>query len=154
VTISPKHFTRKFSKNLVVSCCAALLVAASASGVASAQTLPFGLATPNPNDPVVQIMLAGEAGAVAQFLGISTDQLATELNGHSLAQVAQAHGRSASDVTAVVVNTADGELDTAVSNGQLTSDTAAQYKAQIGLFAPFLVSSKDASALALQAATN
>jgi hypothetical protein len=56
-----------------------------------------------------------------------------------------------SEVTGVVVTSADQQLDAAVGQGQLSSDTAAQYKSQIALFAPFLVNSPQASAMALQA---
>src|SRR5215470_17243226 len=123
------------SKTLVALACAACLSVAAGSGVASAQSLPMI----NPNDPLQQIVLAGEADAVSQFLGISTEQLQSELSGHSLAQVARQHGKSASDVTRVVVDAADEQLDAAVSQGQVSSDTAAQYKAQLAFFAPFLV---------------
>jgi hypothetical protein len=138
-------------KALVVACSALLVFATG--GVASAQMLPGGLPAFDATDPVQQLMLAGEANAVADYLGITTDQLQSELVGHSLADVAQQHGKSVADVTGVVVSTADQELDSAVSLGQLSSDKAAQYKAQAAFFAPFLVNSKDASALALQAVT-
>ncbi|MBV9582174.1 MAG: hypothetical protein JO057_26625 [Chloroflexi bacterium] len=129
---------------------AALLTVALGGGVASAQTLP-GLPSLDGNDQLQQVMLAGEANAVAQFLGISPAQLQSELAGKSLAQVAQQHGKSVSDLTDVVVDSADEQLDAAVGQGQIGSDAAAQYKNEIGFFAPFLVSSPEASAAALQA---
>ena len=138
------------SMKLVALACAACLSIAAGGGVVSAQSLP----TINPNDPLQQVMLAGEASAVAQFLGISDEQLRSELAGHSLAQVAVQHGKSVSDVTAVVVDAADEQLDAAVSQGQVSSGTAAQYKAQLAFFAPFLVNSSEASAMALQAAAS
>jgi hypothetical protein len=130
--------------------CAALMSLAL-SGVASAQSLPIGMPSIDPSGQLQQVVLAGEADAVAQFLGISTTQLQSELVGQSLAQVAQQHGKSVSDVTNVVVDSADQQLDAAVSQGQLSTDTASQYKSQIALFAPFLVNSPQASAMALQA---
>jgi hypothetical protein len=136
-----------FRLNKVLALGGAALLSVAMSGVASAQTLP----TITDNPQLQQTVLAGEADAVSQFLGISTTQLQTELAGQSLAQVARQHGKSASDITSVVVNSADQQLDAAVSQGQLSSDTAAQYKSQIGFFAPFLVNSPDASAMALQA---
>jgi hypothetical protein len=134
--------------NTLLALGGAALLSVALSGVASAQTLPFI----SGNDQLQQTMLVGEADAVSEFLGISTTQLQTELAGQSLAQVARQHGKSVSDITKVVVNSADQQLDAAVSLGQVTSDTAAQYKSQIGFFAPFLVNSPDASAMALQAA--
>jgi hypothetical protein len=135
---------------LVVS--TALVVVVLAPGaVASAQTLPGGPVAAYASSPAAQLMLAGEAGAVADFLGISTDQLHTELVGHSLAQVAQQHGKRVEDVTGVVVDTASRQLDVAVSLGQLSSDEASRYRFQIALFAPLLVNSQEASAMALSA---
>jgi hypothetical protein len=136
-----------FRLNKVLALGGAALLSVALSGVASAQTLPS--ITDNPQ--LQQTVLAGEADAVSQFLGISTTQLQSELAGQSLAQVARQHGKSVSDITNVVVNSADQQLDAAVSQGQVSSDTAAQYKSQIGFFAPFLVNSPDASAMALQA---
>jgi hypothetical protein len=136
-----------FRLNKVAALGGAALLSVALGGVASAQSLPVI----SDNQQLQQTMLAGEADAVSQFLGISTTQLQTELAGQSLAQVARQHGKSVSDMTNVVVNSADEQLDAAVSEGQVSSDTAAQYKAQIGFFAPFLVNSPDASAMALQA---
>src|SRR5262245_41316852 len=134
---------------VIRSIAAACLLLVTATSVASAQMLPG----PNPGDgPVQQQMLAAEAAAVAAFLDISPEQFQAELVGHSLVQVAEQHGKSANDVTAVVVGAAQQELDNAVSNGQLASDKAEQYKGQIAFLAPFLVRSPQASAAALQAA--
>jgi hypothetical protein len=133
---------------LVVAGAALLLV--SSGGVASAQSLP-GIPMPDPNGQVEQIMLAGEADAVAQYLEIPTDQLRSELVGRSLAEVTRQHGKSVSEVTRVVVSAANQQLDAAVEQGQLDADTAGRYSGQIGLFAPLLVSSPEATALALQA---
>jgi len=135
--------------SVVAVACAAMLSVAL-SGVASAQGLPLGLPSLDPNGQLEQMMLAGEANAVAQYLGISTSQLQAELAGQSLAQVAQQHGKSVSGITSVVVDSADQQLDAAVSQGELSSDTATQYKGEVAMFAPFLVSSPEASAMALQ----
>ncbi len=143
-----------FRSTGVVAVACATLLSVALSGSASAQGLPFGMPSIDPNGELAQIVLAGEADAVAQYLGISTDQLHGELAGRSLAQVAQQHGASVSGVTNVVVTSADQQLDAAVSQGQISSDTAGQYKQQIGFFAPFLVSSADASAMALQAVSS
>jgi hypothetical protein len=143
-------FLKISARRVLAASCAALLIAGVAGG-ANAQTLGASGDVPSGDDPVAQMMLAGEASAVATFLGISPDQLQQELSGHSLAEVAQQHGKSAAEVTNVVVTTADQQLDTAVSQGQLSSQAAWGYKAEIAMLAPSLVSSADASALALQA---
>jgi hypothetical protein len=131
----------------------AALLLASSGGVASAQSLP-GVPMPDPNGQVEQIMLAGEADAVAQYLDISTDQLRGELAGQSLAQVTRRHGKSVSEVTKVVVNAANQQLAAAVEQGQLDADTAGRYSGQLALFAPLLVNSPEATALALQASAS
>ncbi|MBV9173850.1 MAG: hypothetical protein JOZ81_27625 [Chloroflexi bacterium] len=138
------------AKRLLVAGWAALLVAGTAGGVASAQDLPVGAVAAD-GDISVQQLLAGEASALADFLAISTDQLQHELVGHSLAEVAQQHGKSAADVTAVVVDTAQRELDAAVDHDQVSRETAAGYRAEIAALAPMLVNSAEATAAALQA---
>jgi hypothetical protein len=80
-----------------------------------------------------------EAQAVAQLLGISVQQLHTELAGHSLAQVAGNHGHSAQDVINTITNTANSRIDQAVSSGKLTSDQGNQAKQRIANEAPNLV---------------
>jgi len=49
--------------------------------------------------------------AAAQAIGITPDQLRTELPGKSLAQVAQAHGKSADDVATTLKNAAHTQID-------------------------------------------
>lgn len=140
-------------KRFLLAVPSALLLAASfGAGAALAQPLlpPMASVADYVHDPVIQAMLAGEATAVADYLGIPADQLRAELVGHSLADVARQHGRSVSETTDVVVQAANQQLDAAVSAGELSSDTAAGYRGQIGLLAPFLVNSQDASAFALQ----
>ena len=85
------------ARTLLAAGCAALLIAGVAGGAASAQSLGMPGDVPSGDDPVAQLMLAGEASAVASYLGISTDQLQQELAGHSLAEVAQQHGKSGGD---------------------------------------------------------
>jgi polyhydroxyalkanoate synthesis regulator phasin len=66
--------------------------------------------------------LMGAADKLAGFLGISQDQLQTELsaNGASLASVAQAHGKSRDDLKTFIKDTAKSTLDDAVKNGDMT----------------------------------
>ncbi len=66
--------------------------------------------------------LMGAADKLAGFLGISQDQLKTELTADnaSLASVAQAHGKSHDDLKSFIKDTAKSTLDTAVKNGDLT----------------------------------
>jgi hypothetical protein len=47
----------------------------------------------------------------AQAIGISTDQLRSELPGKSLAQVAQAHGKAGTDVATALENAAHQQID-------------------------------------------
>ena len=68
--------------------------------------------------------------AAATAIGITPEQLRTELPGKSLAQVAQAHGKTANDVATALKNAAHQRIDQAVSNGRLTADQANTQKAQ------------------------
>ena len=66
----------------------------------------------------------GELNAAATAIGITPEQLRTELPGKSLAQVAQAHGKSANDVATALKNAANQRVDQEVSAGRLTADQA------------------------------
>ena len=69
--------------------------------------------------------------AAATAIGITPEQLRTELPGKSLAQVAQAHGKNPNDVAAALKNAAHQRTDQAVSNGRLTADQANTQKTQV-----------------------
>jgi len=96
----------------------------------------IGLAPPRPTfgDPQPgfggNAGLGGQLGAAAQSIGISTDQLRTELASQSLRQVAQAHGLDPGVVAAAMKSASDAQIDAAVSDGRLTTSQAAQRKAQ------------------------
>ena len=66
--------------------------------------------------------LGADTAQLATFLGISQDQLKTELqaSGATLATVAQAHGKSRDDLKTFITNTAKTQLDQAVKNGKLS----------------------------------
>jgi ElaB/YqjD/DUF883 family membrane-anchored ribosome-binding protein len=65
-----------------------------------------------------------DLNAAATAIGITPDQLRTELQGKSLAQVAQAHGKTANDVATALKNAANQRIDQEVSAGRLTADQA------------------------------
>ncbi len=72
----------------------------------------------------------GDLGAsrdqLAQFLGVTAQQLQTELDGKSLAQVAQAHGKSRDQLVQFLTTTAQQQLAAAVQAGRLTQQQADQ----------------------------
>src|SRR5919199_1521856 len=72
-----------------------------------------------------------DLNAAAAAIGITPDQLRTELVGKSLAQVAQAHGKTANDVATALKNAAHQRIDQAVSNGRLTADQANTQKTAV-----------------------
>jgi polyhydroxyalkanoate synthesis regulator phasin len=76
-------------------------------------------------------VFGGGLDAAATALGITPEQLRTELPGKSLAQVAQAHGKSATDVASALKNAAHTRIDQAVTAGRLTADQATTQKTQI-----------------------
>src|SRR5947209_6597031 len=73
----------------------------------------------------------GDANTAAQAIGITPEQLRTELNGKSLAQVAQAHGKNPADVATALKNAAHQRIDQDVTAGRLTADQATQRKQQV-----------------------
>jgi hypothetical protein len=73
----------------------------------------------------------GDLNTAAQAIGITADQLRQELPGKSLAQVAQAHGKTANDVATALKNAAHQRLDQEVASGRIPADQAAQRKTQV-----------------------
>jgi hypothetical protein len=67
----------------------------------------------------------------AQAIGITPDQLKSELPGKSLAQVASAHGKSGTDVATALKDAANARIDQAVTNNRLPADQAATQKTNI-----------------------
>jgi hypothetical protein len=76
---------------------------------------------PGPLFPGLQV----EMKAIADFLGMTPQELGQELrSGKSLAQVAQAKGKSRDELKAFLVNQAKTRLDKAVADGKLTRERA------------------------------
>lgn len=73
----------------------------------------------------------GDLNAAAQAIGITADQLRQELPGKSLAQVAQAHGKTANDVASALKTAANQRIDQEVTAGRLSADQATQRKQEI-----------------------
>ena len=61
---------------------------------------------------------------IAEFLGITPQQLRTELQGKSLAQVAQAHGKTRDQLKQFIVSSAQTRLAEAVRTGRITQQQA------------------------------
>ena len=72
-----------------------------------------------------------DLNTAATAIGIPADQLRTELNGKSLAQVATTHGKTANDVATALKNAAHTRIDQAVTAGKLTADQATTQKTAI-----------------------
>jgi hypothetical protein len=71
--------------------------------------------------------LIGKLDAAAGYLGVTEDQLRTELQGgKTLAQVAQAHGKTAAGLVEALVAAAKQHLDADVAAGRLTQAQADQ----------------------------
>jgi hypothetical protein len=73
--------------------------------------------------PFVNVQVA------AQAIGITPQQLRSELPGKSLAQVAANHGKQESDVVNALTTAADARIDQAVASGRLTADQGDTQKA-------------------------
>src|SRR5207247_10051440 len=72
----------------------------------------------------------GGLDAAATAIGITPQQLRTELAGKSLAQVAQGHGKTAADVATALKNAAHTRIDQAVTAGRIAADQANTQKTQ------------------------
>lgn len=69
---------------------------------------------------------------IAGFLGITPQQLETELeSGKSLAQVAEAHGKTRDQLKTYIHDQVKAKLDQAVSNQQITQQQADSYLAKL-----------------------
>lgn len=110
---------------------AASLAAASLSGAFAAPIGgPAAAATPAVSQtarPAFRVGVAvararGFVNAVANFLGMTPTDLTSALkSGQTLTQVAQAHGKSQSDLVTFLQNQLKAALDKAVANGKITS---------------------------------
>jgi hypothetical protein len=73
----------------------------------------------------------GDLNAAATVLNITPQQLRTELPGKSLADVAQAHGKTAADMVNALETAAHNRIDAAVTAGRLSAADAATQKTQV-----------------------
>lgn len=71
-------------------------------------------------------MFGASQDELATFLGITADQLRTELNGKSLAQVAQAHGKTRDALIQYLVQQATTRINAEVTSGRLTQAQATE----------------------------
>lgn len=67
----------------------------------------------------------------AQAIGITTQQLRQELPGHSLADVAKAHGKTANDVATALKNAANQKIDQTATAKGLTADQVNTMKTNV-----------------------
>lgn len=75
---------------------------------------------------------AHRLGPVARYLGITPQELRTELrSGKSLAQVATAHGKTVEGLVDAITAKAKERLDKAVANGKLTRQRAEEILARL-----------------------
>jgi uncharacterized protein YidB (DUF937 family) len=71
--------------------------------------------------------LGGNNEALAEFLGVSTDELADRLAEDSLAEIAGENGVSREDLVEFLVAQAEANIDQAVADGTLTQENADQF---------------------------
>lgn len=86
-----------------------------------------------PGGPMFGFGLPESAQKLADFLGISPDELKTELQADNatLATVAAAHGKSADDLKAFISDSVKAKVDAAVQNGDLTQKSADQVTSRL-----------------------
>jgi hypothetical protein len=80
----------------------------------------------------VAVPLADPLQAAADYLGISVDQLSNELRGGaSLADVANAHGKSVDGLEQALVGAVKSELDKSVAAGDMTAEQEQQMLSEL-----------------------
>jgi hypothetical protein len=94
-----------------------------------------------------RVFVEHESAAVANLLGISVEQLKSEMAGRSLADVAAAYNRSESDLSAVMLDTAQRDLRLAASFGLISHESRADLQAQFEAVLPGLISHPAAAAV-------
>jgi hypothetical protein len=87
-----------------------------------------------------RVFVTHQAAAVAQFFDMSPDQLRAELADRSLAEMAASRNRSSSDVAAVMVDSANRDLQLATTLGLISHESSADLKAQFEAVLPGLIS--------------
>jgi polyhydroxyalkanoate synthesis regulator phasin len=98
-----------------------------AQGMPANGRMPFG----GPGGPRGGFGAGLSLQAAATALNISPQQLRTELQGKSLAQVATAHGTTGAALAATLKDDAHKRIDQAVTNGRLTADQANTAKTNV-----------------------
>jgi hypothetical protein len=72
-------------------------------------------------------LITAQFANLAGFLGMSTADLKTAMrNGQTLAQIAQAHGKSTNDLKTFLTNQLKSQLDQQVASGKITSQRATE----------------------------
>jgi hypothetical protein len=87
----------------------------------------------------VRGMMAQGLRVAADAIGISPEQLRSELPGNSLAGVAQAHGVDPQRVTAALTTAAMARIDAGAAAGRITEDQAANLKQRVSAMIERLV---------------
>jgi hypothetical protein len=114
---------------------------------------PFGFGFGPPNGALPSFgfgppVIARSFSTAADYLGLTTDQLRTELqSGKTLAQIATEHGKTASGLVDALVAATKQRLDTLVTNGKLSSDDEAKVLAATKSMLTDMVNGKRAQLL-------
>ena len=76
--------------------------------------------------------VGGDSGAAATYLGLSADQLKTQIQGgKTLAQIATAQGKTADGLVQAILAAQESNLDKLVTAGKLTSDQEKAIEAKL-----------------------
>jgi hypothetical protein len=83
--------------------------------------------------------LADQQQALATLFNISPDQLRQELAGKTIAEVAQAHGKTAQDAVNTMVTTSNQQIDQMAAQRGLSAERVTELKEQIAQRTPDMV---------------
>src|SRR5215207_4103012 len=84
-------------------------------------------------------ILGQQVDALASLFGTTSDQLRQELAGKTIAEVAQAHNKTAQDAINTIVTTSNQQIDQMASQRNLSAERVAELKQQVAQRSPELV---------------
>ena len=130
-----------WNRILVASLAASVLVLSAVSGVSAEGLNTEQWTAFAQQQPLLsRLFVAHESSAVASLFGKTVDQLKSEVLERSLAEVAADRNRSTSDVAAVMVDSANRDLQLATALGLISHESRADLKAHFDAVLPSLIS--------------
>jgi hypothetical protein len=133
----PEEDTMNARKRIAAGVGSTVLVLGAGAGLATAAKSGSGAPPGQGDGPPGAVAMPGGPGgpgtpAIAEYLGLTQAQLRADIQGgQTLAQIADAQGKSVSGLEAAIVADAKTHLDAAVAAGKLTTSQEATILADL-----------------------